>query len=132
MKLAVFVVLGLVVTVTVYFVVDFWILESFLPGFTHTAATLGVAWLIVMPVALLLGSILTGYLSYPTMNTRLGLIAIAPGLYLAGLTIIPSLCSTILVDMLIIGSFWYVVSLAGAALGYFLRSLTKRHRLQSS
>jgi hypothetical protein len=131
MKLAGFVVLGLVVTYIVYFLINFWILADSPWGPKGAEGTLWVAFLIVLPFSLLLGSILTGFLSYSTLNTRWGLLGIAPGLYLAGITIVLSLFSTIVVDMLILGLFFYLVSLAGVGLGYFLRALGKRHSRNS-
>ena len=142
MKLAAFVVLGLVVTFTVYFLVVFWILHTYLPRFERGGCgNLGVCLLFVMPFSLLLGSILTGFLSYTEMNTKWGLIAIAPGLWLvlvfgtclcpdALISVSPSNGSTSSSALLAVlyGLFLYLVSLGTVALGYFLRSLTERRR----
>ncbi len=142
MKLAAFVVLGLVVTFAVYSLIVFWILHTYLPGFERGGCgNLGVCFLFVLPSSLLLGSILTGFLSYTEMNTKWGLIAIAPGLWLvllfgtcfcpdALISISPSdggtLSSTLLA--LLYGLFLYLVSLGAVALGYLLRSLAERRR----
>lgn len=129
MKLAGFVVLGLVVTVTVFFLV-LWIFDMYLPGFAGGGCSnLGLALLFILPFSLLLGSILTGFLSYPTLNTRWGLLGIAPGLYLA----IPFLLSATdaVVYLLLFWLFFYLVSLAGVGLGYFLRALGNRHSRDS-
>ena len=129
MKLAAFVVLGLVVTFTVYFLV-LWMLDMYLPGFEGGGCSnLGVAFLFILPFSLLVGGIVTGFLSYPTLNTRWGLFGIAPGLYLA----IPFVLSAIdaVVYLLLFWLLFYLVSLAGVGLGYLLRSLTKRHSRDS-
>lgn len=55
MKLAGFVVLGLVVTVTVFFLV-LWIFDMYLPGFAGGGCSnLGLALLFILPFSLLLG-----------------------------------------------------------------------------
>jgi hypothetical protein len=129
MKLAGFVVLGLVVTFTVYFPVLL-ILDMHLPGFEGGGCSnLGVAFVFILPFSLLLGGIVTGFLSFPTLNTRWGLFGIAPGLYLA----LPFLLSATdpVIYLLLFWLFFYLVSLAGVGLGYSLRSLTKRHSRDS-
>jgi hypothetical protein len=131
MKLAAFVVLGLVVTFAVYYLLVFWILETYLPGWAEGGCgNLRGAFLFVLPFSLLVGSILTGFLSYPSMNTKWGLIGIAPGLYLAvPFVVCPgALTSPFDVTALLYALSLYLVSLAAVALGYFLRSLTKRLR----
>ncbi|MHC4499989.1 MAG: hypothetical protein ACYS21_12845 [Planctomycetota bacterium] len=141
MKLVGFVVLGIAVCITVYYLA-LWILDSYLPGFAGGGSSnLGVCFVLVLPVSLLLGSIVTGYLSYPVMNSRWGLIGIAPGLYMVlyfGTCLCPaSVVSVSPIDgrmlssgllTLLYGLFLYSVSLAGVGLGYFLRSLSRRHR----
>ncbi|MHC4790652.1 MAG: hypothetical protein ACYS8Y_04300 [Planctomycetota bacterium] len=129
MKLAGFVVLGIVVSIIVYylvvFVTIFWLEESlpFLSG--EPEASLWFPFLVILPFSLLLGGMVTGFLSCPELNTRWGLLGIAPGLYLGLLTF-----SLFFVEravyVLLFWFFLYVVSLAGAGLGYFLRNLSRR------
>jgi hypothetical protein len=125
MKLAGFVVLGVVATFVVYFLV-LWILDTYLPGFeAGGCSNLALALLLVLPVSLLMGGVVTGFLSYSTLNSRWGLFRIAPGLYLA----LPFLLSATgaAIYLLLFWLFFYLLSLAGVGLGYFLRSLGKRH-----
>ena len=127
MKLVGFVLLGLVASIVVSVLNGFWLERAF-PD-VKGCAGIGVALLINMPVALLLGSIVTGFLSCPSLETKWGLLGIAPGLYLAGLLIITlSMSGETAINMLIMGLYWYLASLAGVVLGYFLRARIRRWR----
>jgi len=133
MKLAGFVVLGLVVSVVVFQLLLFLILSAF-PDIPQGCGGLGVALLINMPVSLLLGSIVTGFLSCPTLNTKWGLLGIAPGLYFAILCVISPFTfdsfesASGILWMLLFFLYWYLASLAGVGLGYFLRARIRRWR----
>lgn len=127
MKLVGFVLLGVVASIVFSELNDFW-LERVFPD-AKGCAGIGVALLINGPLSLLLGSIVTGFLSCPSLNSKWGLLGIAPGLYLAGLLIINlSLSGETVVGMLIMGLYWYLASLAGVGLGYFLRASIRRWR----
>ncbi len=131
MKVAAFVLLGMVVSVVVYILTCFYVLEKFLH--IGGCAGMGPAFLIIMPISLLVGSIVTGFLSYPLLNTKWGLIGIAPGLYLVILTSFIFLpfgagsARNILLTLLFL-LYWYLASLAGVGLGYFLRARIRHLR----
>jgi len=132
MKLAAFVVLGLVVSFVVFQLLLFLILSAF-PDIGG-CGSLWVPFLILMPLSLLLGSIVTGFLSCPTLNTKWGLIGIAPGLYFAILFVISPFTfasfesASSILWMLLFLLYWYLASLAGVGLGYFLRARIRRRR----
>lgn len=123
------VVLGLAVAIALYHIIVFGILGTLLPGYTQTEATLWVSLFIIAPISVLLGSITTGYLAYPRIDNKWKLMVTAPGLYLGGLFVVLMLRSTIVVGALILGLFWYLVSLGGVKLGLFLRSYIIRNHL---
>ena len=132
MKLAGFVVLGLVASVVVFELLLFWVLRAF--PHIGGCGDLWLPFLILMPVSLLLGSIVTGFLSCPTLNTKWGLIGIAPGLYFAVLFVISPFTfdsfesASSILWMLLFLLYWYIASLAGVVLGYFLRACIRRWR----
>lgn len=92
----------------------------------------------VMPLAFLLGSIVTGYFSYYDIEDKWLLIWMAPALYLNVLWISvaavrfsldafigvnppgPGFLRDLLISVAI-GLLWYIASAAGVFLGYFLR-----------
>jgi len=81
-KLACFVLLGSMVAAVIYWLLAFGVLEAIRSRFGRSPeAYLGVAFQVMMPVALFLGSSLTGYLSRPHLRTWFGLIVVSPGLY---------------------------------------------------
>jgi hypothetical protein len=135
MKQAALVVLGLVVSYVVYMLICFYVLEKYLH--IGGCAAMGPGFLIIMPLSLLAGSMVTGFLSRPLLDTKWGLIWIAPGLYLAILTLFIFLpfafidgvgsISEILLTLLF-SLYWYLASLAGVGLGYFLRGLIRHLR----
>ena len=85
-----------------------------------------------MPFSLLLGGIVTGFLSRPELSSKWDLLVLAPGLYFAILyAVSPLSCggcdSTGSILLLFLFLFyWYLVSLAGAVLGYSLRTRISR------
>ncbi len=129
MKLVGFVVVGLIVSGVVYSLLALWALDILLPGYAGVGCSnLGVCFLVVMPGSLLVGSMVTGFLSCPVLNTKWGLIGIAPGLYIV---IIFAVSTTTVTDfqsvsnilsMLLFFLYWYLASLAGVGLGYLLRA----------
>ena len=83
-RLAGFSLLGSVVAGVIYWLLAFGVLEAIRSRSGHSPESyLGVAFLVMMPVALFLGSGLTGYLSRPHLRTRFGLVSVTPGLYLS-------------------------------------------------
>ena len=128
MKLAGFVLLGLIASFAVYMPIMIWI-----PG-KGGCGGLGVAFLFLMPFSLLVGSIVTGFLSCPTLNSKWGLIGIAPGLYFAILFVISPFTfgdfesASGILWMLLFLFYWYLASLGGVGLGYFLRARIRRWR----
>jgi len=97
------------------------------------------ALLILVPIAFLIGSIVTGYFSYHELEDKWGLIWMAPALYYnllfvcvtGTLFLLDSFIGVneprntdFLFEILIpflIGLYWYLASLAGVILGYLLR-----------
>jgi len=129
-----YVVLGAIVATTIYWLLVFAIIEPLRARSGRSQVSyLGIAYLILLPLALLFGSALTGFLCYPHLKTKLGLIGTAPGLYL-------SLAFTwanftygelsFAISMLLPGLIWVLVSWAGTRLGYSFRS--RRNRTQVS
>lgn len=97
--------------------------ESYLP----------VAFSVVLPAALFLGSLLTGYLSRPHLRTWLGLVGVSPGLYPALFMITVNIVMQYIVkdasarpadNMILLGVFlsWFLSSWAGVWLGCFVRA----------
>lgn len=97
--------------------------ESYLP----------VAFSVVLPVALFLGSVLTGYLSCPHLRTRLGLVGVSPGFYPALFMITVNVVMQFVVrdssvppayNLVLLGVFlsWFLSSWGGAWLGFLARS----------
>src|SRR4030042_1717470 len=85
MKQAAFVVLGIVASVVFFMLLGFLILEKFLH--IHGCNAMAIGFLIIIPISLLVGSMVTGFLSRPLLDTKWGLIWITPGLYLVILMI---------------------------------------------
>ncbi|HPS55843.1 MAG TPA: hypothetical protein PLP05_09600 [Sedimentisphaerales bacterium] len=98
-----------------------------------------ITFLIIMPIIFLVGSVVTGYFSYYEVESKWGLIWLAPILYFnliyIGVTFAGFLLQ-LFVDAykpsnagflswffgILIGVYWYLASLAGVLLGYFIRS----------
>jgi hypothetical protein len=120
MKLSGSVTLGTVISFILYYIIALLYIDDNLWG----PAVLYSAFVIVFPIALFLGSVLTGILSYPSIDFKWELFYFAPGLYLGGLCIVGSLFIDfdMVIYVIIMGLYWYMVSLAGTGLGYLLRS----------
>ncbi|MCK4753420.1 MAG: hypothetical protein KAS75_08230 [Planctomycetes bacterium] len=132
--------LGFVSIVIVYLLLIL-VGEKFFPN-TNTEGCHGPSFsalLIAMPIAFLMGSVVTGYFSYYEFESKWGLIWMAPILYfnlsLLGFATLQFLLDsfievndTSIVGFLsglwfpfLIGLVWYLASLAGVVLGYLLR-----------
>jgi hypothetical protein len=125
MKLIVSVVLGLVASIIVYGLLIYAVGNIF---DIHGCAALGPAFLAVMPISLLAGSIITGLLSYSTLTSKWWLPFIAPGLYLPMLAVSLNSASDTseLGWLLLLYLYWYLASLTGVALGYCLKAFISR------
>ena len=132
MKLVGLVFLGLVATFIAGLLLESVIFKAF-PDMGG-CGDLWLPFLIVIPASLLLGSMVTGFLSCPTLTTKWGLPFMAPGLYFL-LALLPSglfagdfdsAPNTFLALLFFL--YWYLASLAGVVLGYFLRALIRRAR----
>ena len=125
-KLAGFALLGSAVAAVIYWLLTFGVLEALRSRSGHSPESyLGVSFLVIMPIALFLGSSLTGYLSRPHLRTRFGLIGVTPGLYLALVFVALNFAmsaSEFAISMLLPGLFWLLISWAGAGTGCFARS----------
>lgn len=117
--------LGTVVAVSLYFVLVLAVLE---PMLTAQSADMDVEFLIVMPLALFIGSLLTGFLGQPHVRTAYVTTFIAPGLYLSSLLIvmtcveISAQSAGLALSAFIAGSLWFMVSWSGIGLGFFVRA----------
>jgi len=128
MRQVAFVVLGLVASY-VFMLLGNYVLVRFL----HVAGIAGIApaFIILIPVSLLAGSMVTGFLGHPLMNTKWSMIWIAPGFYIVVFILFMFLVSRITGSnksadiwmILFLPLYWYIASLAGVWLGYFMRGL---------
>jgi hypothetical protein len=120
MKLIVSIVFGIILILIFYCLISFWILADVSWG----EGKLWMALLLVMPLALFLGSILTGYLSSGGIGYKRALIYYSPGPYVAVLCVAAGLLinTQVFVYMLILGLYLYLTSLAGTTIGYLIRS----------
>jgi hypothetical protein len=136
MKLVGLVILGLITSIIVYFLL-FLLLTKVLGDIGEAGIPLSI--LGVTPLALLIGSFLTGYFSYYDIEEKWSLLLMAPALYLE----LAGLCGIglqFLVDIVMgdytpgrygvlgslliaigIGLYWYLSSAGGVFLGYYLR-----------
>lgn len=117
--------LGSVVAIAIYWLLVFGIIEPLRARSGRSPeAYLGVAYLILLPLALLVGSALTGFLSYPLIKTKLGLIGASPGVYLSFAFTVANFTwgdHAYALSMLLSGLIWFLVSWAGTGLGYSFR-----------
>ena len=154
LKLVGFVLLGFAIAALLYGLVllTFSVLDSIRPRSGGSEAFL--FFLIMMPVALFLGSSLTGYLSHPYLRTRFSRIGVTPGLYLFLFVFVPSLIKILIMPSPIIknleldpihmpfafgfafiigwGLLWFLSSWAGVELGCYVRSRRNQNRTSSS
>ena len=129
-KLAGFSFLGFVITSFLYWLLAFYWLETVRSRSGRSPESyLGVAFLIMMPFALLLGSILTGYLSRPHLKTWYGRIGVAPGFYLSVVFVTLNFVWAEYrhaISMLEPALLWFLVSWAGVGIGCFMKSRRNR------
>jgi len=120
MKLVFSIAFGIVLILIFYCLIAFWVLADVSWG----EGKLWMALLLVLPLALFLGSILTGYLISGGIDYKWALICYSPGPYVAGLCVAAGLFINIqiFVYMLMIGLYFYLTSLGGTTIGYFIRS----------
>jgi hypothetical protein len=146
MKLIGLVILGLVSGFGITYAATYliaWLLSLFLK--TNGTASSGgggdagifIGLLVFFPIAFFIGGIVTGYFSYYEIENKLGLPALAPGLYCGMLFVCVAGLSS-LSDCLIggdpiwhfagalgigfsVGLYWWLVSAGGVFLGYYLR-----------
>jgi hypothetical protein len=143
-KLACFALLGSIVAAVIYWLLAFGVLEPIRSRSGRSPESyLGVAFSVMMPVALFLGSSLTGYLSRPHLRTWFGLIGVSPGLYPSLFMITVNVVMVYIVkdtslsfthSMILIGVFlsWFLSSWAGVWLGCFVRSRRNGNRTMRS
>lgn len=124
MKLCVSIVFGIVLILIFYCLIAFWVLADVSWG----QGKLWMALLLVLPLALFLGSILTGYLISGGFDYKWALICYSPGPYVAGLCVAAGLFINIkvFVCLLILGLYFYLTSFAGTTIGYLIKSRIKR------
>jgi len=124
MKLVGLGILGFVVSAIVYMLLLLFY-DSYLSQMERwLGGGYGVAFLFLMPFSLILGGIFAGFFSCFVATTKWSLLLVAPGLYVLVLcagVLIPSSAGMALYAALL-ALYWYVASLAGVGLGYFLSS----------
>jgi hypothetical protein len=111
------------------------LVSSFIYGvFVYLASTgggtalLGIAFLVVLPLSLLCGSYLTGYLSFDKLKGFKSIILISPGLYLFLLFNLNNLLFADIgfaISMIVPATIWLIASVAGAYLGVRKRKQKK-------
>lgn len=113
MKLFSFVLLGIGVSVGVY-VFALNCVESVYPDL-QACELMGIGILIILPFSVLVGGIVTGFLSCGNLETKWGMFGIAPGLYI-GIVLTFAMWGFLIIPLS------YLPSLVGVGLGYLLRS----------
>ncbi len=133
-KQVVFVVLGVVASCVIFMFLCVYILdggEAIRLIHLEAGEKILLMLFVIVTVSLLVGGIVTGFLSYP-LDTKWKLLWITPGLYIviwmSFLMLLPSLLAflSMLFFFLLFFLYFYLVSLAGTGLGYFLRGLIRR------
>jgi hypothetical protein len=127
-KLACFVLLGLVVSGIVFKLLSYIILIA-CPRIEESEIFPMLELLIIAPFSLIAGSFITGVLSCPILKSKWGLFCLAPGLYFTLFFIFKIAYVFGLAESILIILYWYLFSLAGVTIGFFIRVLIKRiHR----
>jgi hypothetical protein len=123
---------GLVILGTIVSGIAYWLLCILLgvvfPGVSEARA-FTLVFFTALPLSFFIGSIVTGYFSHHDIKKKWSLFLIAPALYYTPLLICVALPSNTSADangrffVLVIAVVlcWYLSSLSGVALGYFLR-----------
>lgn len=131
------------VTIVIISVLVAMALDKFFPHSADDRSSFLIAFLIVMPIIFLMGSVVTGYFSYYQVESKWELIWLAPILYFnlmyIGVTFVGFLLNLFVGAYepsnagflswffgVLTGLYWYLASLAGVILGYFLRDLILR------
>ena len=129
-----FAVLGSVIAFGLYMTLGMFLLDYLqLQGGGSAESYMGIAFIVVLPVCLIVGSFISGYFCQPYIHNPYLFILLCPGLY-AAIYVIASSGGTIegfLEFMLLCSAVWIFSSLIGVYSGKYLR--TKRianHRLQ--
>ena len=129
-KLIGFVFVGLVLALALYSLAGIAIFDPLSRASGHPPESyLGVAFLIVLPLSLFFGSGVTGYLSSRHIATRLGLLWVAPGLYLSSAVAVKTILDLHFnrviqwfgIELLQFAVLWFLVSWAGVAVGHYVR-----------
>jgi hypothetical protein len=123
MKKFSYVLLGGIISVALYFFVVFVLVAPIQRATGHSAESfLGLAFLIVMPVSLIVGSAVTGYLIQPIIGERSlqKYIYINPGVYLGLLTIFFNF-RQLFAEFFLLSVVWGFISAPGLRLGLRLR-----------
>jgi hypothetical protein len=118
-----YVILGGVIGVALYFGSVFILIVPIQKASGHSAESfLGLAFLIVMPACLFVGSAISGYLIQPTLGERslLRYLLISPGIY-TGLITILFQDGTLIADFVVLSMVWGSISVAGTRLGLYLK-----------
>jgi predicted branched-subunit amino acid permease len=85
---------------------------------------LGIAFMIILPICLIIGSLVAGYLSQPYIRNAYLFILLCPGLY-AAIYVVGNSGGTIegfLESMLLCSVVWILTSVVGVYLGKYLRA----------
>lgn len=114
MKKILYVILGIVVSLALYF----FIVYAFISPIQKSAGRspesyLGIVMMVIMPLCLMVGSMISGHLIQPLMKKRtiIGYLVISPGLYFAYAVILFPFCTII----------WIIISIIGTYLGVFIK-----------
>jgi hypothetical protein len=128
LKLIGFVILGLIVSIILFFVQVYAILEPIRAASGHSPESyLGIAYEVMLPLSLLIGSGLTGFFSSKHIKTILVFLLITPGLYFSLTLLIITLihAKTTLPWftewLLQLEILWFFVSWAGIGIGHFIK-----------
>jgi hypothetical protein len=120
MKLVGLVFLGLIAS----FVISSVAMWAIIKVFPNMAGNDGYMWvpvLIVMPIGFFAGSIVIGHYSYYEIENKWKLLLMAPTLYCNPLWMALTQSGSGFGIVFLMGLYWYLASLAGVGLGYFLR-----------
>jgi hypothetical protein len=125
LKLACFVLLGLVVSGVVFVFLSLMISIT-CPRMKESEGFPILGFIILSPLSFIVGSLVTGFLSCPILKSKWMLFLLAPALYFSICLIFTIPSAKELIDFLLGTSYWYVFSLAGVAIGFWIRILIKR------
>lgn len=131
-KLMGFVFVGLVSALLLYILQVVAIIEPLRSASGHSPESyLGVAFMVMLPLSLFVGSGITGYFGSRHIKTKLGFLLISPGLYfstvLAVITVMKAgeMIPWFTEWLLQLEVYWFFVSWAGVGVGHFIRCKTR-------